>query len=185
MPAPAPTIERQTARPARPAHAPAAAAPEPVGGVLSDEFIAVLITTIATRLSRGSTEFYRRRWDIGMLEWRVLLVLERGAELNAGELAQVAGLDKAAVSRSLSLLQARELVTIEQTRSRGRASFASLTVRGRALCREVLRASRQRQLRLFKTFPKDDVEILATSLRRFAQALDDVGWDASRRRKKA
>ncbi len=159
------------------------ALPEPIGGLLAEEFIAVLITTIATRLSRGSTHFYRTRWDIGMLEWRLLLVLERTDGLNGSELGNAAGLDKAAVSRSLANLQERNLVTVEQTRSRGRAAFAALTPAGKKTCREILSASRRRQQGLFKVFPKADNDALAATLRRFAQALDEVGWDASPQRR--
>lgn len=151
----------------------------PLGGILADEFIAVLITTIAMRLSRGSTNFYRARWDIGMLDWRVLLALDRTQALNVGALADAAGLDKAAVSRSLGALGERGIVTVEQTRSRGRAAIAALTPAGRALCGEILAASRKRQNRLFKAFPKNDTDALAATLRRFAQALDEVGWDES------
>jgi DNA-binding MarR family transcriptional regulator len=151
--------------------------PSPLGGILADDFIAVLITTVATRLSRGSTNFYRARWDIGMQDWRVLLVLARTQALNVGSLACAAGLDKAAVSRSLSMLKNRGIVDIEQTRSRGRAVFATLTPAGRRVCAEILQASRDRQDGLFTAFPKKETDALATMLRRFAQALDEVGWD--------
>lgn len=161
-----------------PAPEPVPASP-PLGGILADEFIAVLITTIARRLSRGSTHFYRSRWDIGMLDWRVLLVLERTRALNVGALADAADLDKAAVSRSLSMFEERGIVVVEQTRSRGRAAFASLTPAGRKLCADILAASRARQAGLFKAFPKEDTDALAETLHRFASALDAVGWDES------
>lgn len=151
----------------------------PFGGILADEFIAVLITTVATRLSRGSTNFYRTRWDIGMIEWRVLLVLERTKALNVGALADAAGIDKAAVSRSLAILQDRGVVTVEKTRSRGRAAYAALTPEGQELCADILAASRKRQEGLFAAFTKQETKALAATLRRFARALDDVGWDES------
>jgi DNA-binding MarR family transcriptional regulator len=149
------------------------------GGVLADEFIAVLITTVAARLNRGSTNFYRTRWDIGMLEWRVLLVLQRTKALNVRGLAGAAGLDKAAVSRTLTVLEDRGLVSVEQMQSRGRAAIASLTPKGEALCANILRASRDRQEQLFQVFPKADAEALSTMLRQLSLALHAVGWDAS------
>jgi DNA-binding MarR family transcriptional regulator len=149
------------------------------GGVLADEFIAVLITTVAARLSRGSTNFYRTRWDIGMLEWRVLLVLQRTKALNVRGLAAAAGLDKAAVSRTLTVLKDRGLVSVEQMQSRGRAAIASLTPKGEALCADILGASRDRQEQLFEVFPKADAEALSSMLRQLNLALEAVGWDAS------
>lgn len=150
-----------------------------IGGLLADEFFPVLITAVATKLSRGSTNFYRSRWNIGMLEWRVLLVLQRTEGLNVRELATAAGLDKSAVSRSLSLLQSRSLVDVVQTRNQGRAAFANLTLSGRKLCGEILVASRSRQEAVFKVFPKTEIDALARGLRRYFQALEAVDWDLS------
>jgi DNA-binding MarR family transcriptional regulator len=93
--------------------------------------------------------------------------------------AGAAGLDKAAVSRTLTVLEDRGLVSVEQMQSRGRAAIASLTPKGEALCADILRASRDRQEQLFQVFPKADAEALSTMLRQLSLALDAVGWDAS------
>ena len=49
-----------------------------------------------------------------MTEWRLLVVLNSTDSLNVGELSDAADLDKAAVSRSLMLLQERKLISVEQ-----------------------------------------------------------------------
>ena len=65
----------------------------------------MLLSNIDMRLNRGATAYYRAAWDIGMAEWRLLVVLNMTASLNVGELAEAADLDKAAVSRSLAILE--------------------------------------------------------------------------------
>jgi DNA-binding MarR family transcriptional regulator len=114
-----------------------------------------------------------------MTEWRLLLVLNKTKSLNVGELSNAADLDKAAVSRSLSLLEKRNLVVIEQTRTRGRAAIARLTPEGLNLCGDLLRVSHERHARLFQDFSKKEEEQLKQLLRRLACALDEVNWEGS------
>jgi DNA-binding MarR family transcriptional regulator len=94
------------------------AAGPPFGGTLAQEHITVLLVSIGMRLNRGATAYYRAAWDLGMAEWRLLLVLSSTKSLNVGELSEVADLDKAAISPSLSVLGERKLVSVEQTRTR-------------------------------------------------------------------
>src|ERR1700690_3594842 len=93
----------------------------PFGGKLAQQHITVLLVSIGLRLNRGASAYYRAAFDLGMAEWRLLLVLGNTKSLNVGELSEAADLDKAAVSRSLALLEERELVSVEQNRTRGRA----------------------------------------------------------------
>ena len=129
------------------------------------------------RLNRGATAYYRAAWDLGMAEWRLLLVLSNTKSLNVGELSEVADLDKAAVSRSLTLLEERKLVSVEQTRTRGRAAIAKLTVEGRKLSTQLMQVSLQRQARLFKNFSRADKERLNALLHQLSQTLADADWE--------
>lgn len=149
----------------------------PVGGLLAQEHITVLLVGIGLRLNRGATAFYRATFDLGMAEWRLLLVLSNTKSLNVGELSEVADLDKAAVSRSLSILEERKLVTVEQTRTRGRAAIAKLTAGGRKLSAQLMQVSLARQARLFKNFAKADKERLNALLHQLSQALAEADWE--------
>jgi len=147
------------------------------GGLLGDEHLTVLLVGIGLRLNRGAAEYYRAKWDLSMIEWRVLLVLHRTTSLNVGELSNAADLDKAAVSRGLALLEERKLVQIEQTRTRGRAAIAQLTAEGSKLCAKLLRVSQDRHERLFTEFSKTERDVLGKLLRRFARTLDHADWN--------
>jgi DNA-binding MarR family transcriptional regulator len=149
----------------------------PIGGLLAQQHITVLLVSIGMRLNRGATAYYRAAWDLGMAEWRLLLVLSNTKSLNVGELSEVADLDKAAVSRSLTLLEERKLVSVEQTRTRGRAAIAKLTVEGRKLSTQLMQVSLQRQARLFKKFSRADKERLNALLHQLSQALADADWE--------
>jgi DNA-binding MarR family transcriptional regulator len=151
--------------------------PSQFAGMLAREHIAVLLTNVGGRLHRGATAYYRAAWDLGMTEWRLLMVLNSTESLNVGELSDAADLDKAAVSRSLVLLQERKLISVEQTRTRGRAAIARLTAEGRKLSEKLLKVSREREARLFKKFSLADKERLDLLLRQLTEALAGADWD--------
>ena len=165
----------RTAKPSAIKDAPASA--PPFGGKLAQEHITVLLVSIGMRLNRGASVYYRATWDLGMAEWRLLLVLSSTTSLNVGELSEVADLDKAAVSRSLAVLEARKLVSVEQTRSRGRAAIARLTAEGKKLSARLMQVSLERQARLFKNFARADKQRLNALLHQLSQALADADWE--------
>ena len=65
----------------------------------------------------------------------------------------------------------RKLVSVTQTRTRGRAAIAKLTPDGKKLSAQLMQVSLQRQARLFKNFTKADKERLRAMLTQLAQNL--------------
>jgi DNA-binding MarR family transcriptional regulator len=145
-------------------------------GTLAQEQIAVLVSVLGARFSRGATAYYRAAWDISTVEWRLLLTLSRTESLNVSELSDAADVDKAAASRSLALLQERKLVSVEQTRSRGRAAIAKLTSDGRKLAAKLAQVSREREARLFRDFSVAEKKCLNELLQRLSRAMDSDDW---------
>ena len=83
-------------------------------GMLAREHVAVLVSTLGMRLNRGATAYYRAAWNIGIVEWRLLMTLKSIESLNVSELSDAADVDKAAASRSLAILADRGLISIER-----------------------------------------------------------------------
>ena len=148
-----------------------------VAGMLARDHVAVRMSTIGMRLSRGAMAYYRSTWNISTVEWRLLMTLNSIEALNVSELSDAADIDKAAASRSLALLQERKLVSVEQTRSRGRAAIAKLTADGRKFAAKLAKVSREREARLFKDFAIADKERLNALLQQLSRALDGADWD--------
>lgn len=154
-----------------------ASEPPAFGGLLADQHITVLLVGIGFRLNRGASTYYRDAWNLSMAEWRLLLALKSTRSLNVGELSAVIDIDKAAVSRALTLLQKNGLVSVQQTRTRGRAAIATLTDAGQKLSAKLLRVSLQRQRRLFKSIAPSDKAELGRLLRQLAKALAEADWE--------
>jgi len=169
-------LARPLARPVTAVPADEVSPDQETAGLLARQHITVLLVGIGLRLTRGASAYYRTAFDLGMAEVRLLLVLRSTEALNVGELSAAADLDKAAVSRSLVLLEERKLVSVEQTRTRGRAAIASLTPEGKKLSARLTQISLQRQERLFKNFTKADKARLHALLNQLSQDLTGADW---------
>ncbi len=148
--------------------------PDLPGGSLADEHLTLLVVGVGQRLNRSATAFYRARWDIGMAEWRLLLMLLAQGEASVSTLAERADIDKALCSRSLATLQDRQLVKVEATRTRGRAAVVRLTESGRTMAMELQTAARQRHEAMFATMSGEERAQLRRLLLALAERADQV-----------
>ena len=123
---------------------------------LAEEYIAVLVMSLAGRLSRGASNYYQKHFDIGMADYRIVLALGLARDLNISAVAASADVDKAAASRSLRALEQRGIVELEQTATRGRAAIVHLTPEGRALERQLRKSSRLRERRFIAALADDE-----------------------------
>ena len=142
--------------------------PAPVAATDAEvnRYLAAYIMGVANRLANGASNHYRKRFGMGMSEWRAMMAIGTSTHRIVREVAEMADLDYAAASKSLKVLEGRGLVAIEQTQRRGRAAIASLTPAGLAVYRQLRESARRRQQRLLATFSAEDVETLWSLLRR-------------------
>ena len=157
--------------PPRAAHPPA---PLAASDAEVNRYLAAYIMGVANRLANGASQHYRRRFNLGMSEWRALMAIGTSNHRIVREVAEMADLDYAAASKSLKLLQARGWVAMEQTQRRGRAAIASLTPEGLAIWRQVRDSARRRHQRLVASFSAEEVEQLWSLLRRIEQHVPDM-----------
>lgn len=141
---------------------------------LAEEYIAVLVLSLAGRLNRGAASYYLRNFDIGMTDFRIVMALGMVKGLNVGEVAAAGDVDKAAASRSLKFLQGEGLVELEQTGSRGRAAIVHLTDKGRAFERELRKAARRRDKRLLAALTEQERVQAAMLIRKLIAAVPDM-----------
>lgn len=154
--------------------APDLAAPIPP---LAQDYLAVLVMTLAGRLNRGASNYYLRHFDIGMTEFRIVLAVGMAKGLNISEVATAADVDKASASRSLRLLQGRGIVELEQTRTRGRASIVRLTPEGKSLERDVRKAARRRDKSFFAALSVQERTLVFELIRKLINSIPDMNKD--------
>lgn len=120
-----------------------------------DRYVPAFITFIANKLSNSATVFYQRNFGVNVTEWRIMSLLAIEPGIPASRICSVIGFDKGPVSRNLSVLQKRGLVTIRTAPDDGRTHAISLTPRGRAIHDKVIMAALERERRLLSCLPEE------------------------------
>ena len=139
-----------------------------------DRYVPAFITFIANKLSNSATAFYQRHFGVNVTEWRIMSLLAIEPGIPASRICHVIGFDKGPVSRTLSMLQKRGMVTIRTAPDDGRTHSISLTAKGRATHDKVIVAALERERRLLSCLRKDEREVLIDLLRRVHGNLDAV-----------
>ncbi len=157
----------------------AAADPAPVPGAEAsvNRFLAAYIMGVANRLANGASNHYRKRFNLGMSEWRAMMAIGARDEIIVREVAENADLDYAAASKSVRVLEMRGFVSVEQTKSRGRAAIVRMTPEGTEAYRKMRDSARRRQQRLISSFTPDEIETLWALLRRVEQQIPHMNAD--------
>lgn len=144
---------------------------------LADEYIAVLVMTLAGRLNRGASNYYLKHFDLSMVDYRIVLALGLTKGLNISAVATAADVDKAAASRSLRSLEQRGVVELEQTATRGRAAIVHLTEQGRQLERKIKKTSRLREARFVSKLTGDECAQVTVLLKKLIAGVPDMNKD--------
>lgn len=96
------------------------------------------LLVLANLLRRGGTIRYRRLLDLSIGEWGIIGELSQRAPLKLSDLAAVIGLDKAQISRSVTSLVKRGLVTRKASPDSNREVAIDLTAAGRAAVKRMV-----------------------------------------------
>ena len=150
--------------------------------VASERYVPGLVRAVANKLEGGASRFYRKHFAIGLSEWHILVALATDPWITSPILCKNAGLDKAAVSRSLARMEEQGLVLSRDTSGRSRAT--ALTAKGRRLHDRIAQAALTREEQLLADFsPKqvDQLIGLLTALSKAAAMLTDAAPKAIRK----
>jgi len=139
-----------------------------------DRYVPAFVTFIANKLSRSATTFYQKRFGVNVTEWRIMSLLAIEPGIPASRICHVIGFDKGPVSRTLTMMQNRDLIVIRTAPDDGRSHSISLTAKGRATHDKVIVAALDRERRLLSCLNKDEQEVLIDLLRRIHENLGAV-----------
>lgn len=132
----------------------------------------VLLTFAANRFTRLASRSEQELHGIGAMDWRMLVMLTREPGATLVRSSDTIGIDKAAVSRCLKRLEKWELVRSGDLHANGRSRGWWLTPKGQDLHDRILGVALTRQRNLLRGFSREEVELLASMLRRLLDNLD-------------
>lgn len=152
----------------QPEHAPSPNhSPEEVPEQLDlDRYVPFGLTAIANKIARSASRVYLKRFGVGINEWRILANLRISPGVTANLICQMSGLDKAAVSRSLKLLEDGGMIETcgEAPDVRGRA--LRLTAKGDMLHDGLIGVALKREALLLEGFDESERQQLLSFIAR-------------------
>ncbi|KAA9153246.1 winged helix-turn-helix transcriptional regulator [Amycolatopsis acidicola] len=134
-----------------------------VRSVGRDDYVPAYLSLISNALSWGGSRLFLRLHGVGINEWRVLSAIVNAPGSTATRIGEELGLNKSVVSRSIQLLQTRDLVTVENFEGR---RGLRLTEAGHDLHDHLLVISLKREELLLSGFSEEEKALLMSFLRR-------------------
>ena len=137
-------------------------------------YVPAFLTSLANKLSSGASSLYREHFGVGVVDWRIMALLAVEPWITAARICSVIGLDKASVSRSVQLLDAKGLVQARPTMGRGQPQALALTEAGEALHDRIVMVAKERERRLLACLSPQEIETLIDMLARLHHNLPAV-----------
>ncbi|RZL87510.1 MAG: MarR family transcriptional regulator [Variovorax sp.] len=139
-----------------------------------DDFLTTLMSRASNALRRHITVPYAEQHGLTVSEWRILSVLAHAGQLPFMELVSRSETDKAQVSRTLRLLESRDLLALKTEQQGGRKwQICLITAQGQALYEQVIPLARRRQASVILQLAPEERAVLyhaLKTLRRIAKA---------------
>lgn len=141
----------------------------PVSGMISSKLLVV-----GNLLRRGAALHYRRVLDLPRVEWAIIANLGRRPPVGLNELCGFLALEKAQVSRSITSLVGRALVTRAPNPRNSREVLIALTDAGLRAHDEIVRSGTARNRAMLAALTPIEAMTLDTLLDRLAARLRDL-----------
>jgi DNA-binding MarR family transcriptional regulator len=137
-----------------------------------DRYVPGMLLWLSNKVSSSASALYRARFDLGVTDWRVLSYFQIYPWSTASSACDLQGLDKAAVSRSVALLQ--EGGWLRSRPSGLRKIEYATTAEGRRLHDRIYQLAMAREEALLTGFSAAEREQLVQYLHRLLGNLDAV-----------
>lgn len=138
-----------------------------------DRYVPAVLVWLSNQVANSSSRLYRQEFGIGITDWRVLVYIEIYPGSTGAEVSNFIGLDKGAVSRSLSHLTERGLLKSESDGLR-KVKYTT-TAAGKKLYRRILKTALAREEALLTGFSAQERELLLQFLHRLLANLPLIG----------
>ncbi len=146
-----------------------------------EHFLPYQLNVVSSLVSQALSRVYARRYGIGVPEWRVVVTLGQYGVMTAKAVGAHTHMHKTKVSRAVTLLEKRRLVTRRANRDDMREAFLSLTAAGRAVYEEVAPHALDFARRLTEILAPGDREAFDRAIKqltaRSAELVAEIGHD--------
>ncbi|MBL4617416.1 MAG: MarR family transcriptional regulator [Robiginitomaculum sp.] len=129
-------------------------------GLKLDNYLPYRLSIASNQVSNLIASLYQDRFGLSIWQWRVVAMLGASGSLTAQQIATNAAMDKMTVSRAVSGLLKRGLLTRKADQKDRRAQILSLSKTGRKIHDEIAPLAIEQEKILLAGMSKEDVERL-------------------------
>ena len=140
-------------------------------------YLPFYLRSISSRLNVIDSRLYVRSLGVGLNEWVCLALLAREDDISATRICEVSGYDKAVISRSISALTEKGLVTAKAVPDHNRRQLLRLTPSGQSKYREVEQRVLRRTEVLLADISAEERETLIELLSKILHSADALLQD--------
>lgn len=139
-----------------------------------ERFLPYRISILSSRLSGIIAETYKDKFALSVTEWRIMAVLGEYPDSSAEEVSIKIQIEKSIVSRSLSKLLQRHLVTRETDDRDRRRQNLNLSQMGVDVYGQIVPVSYDYEQRLLQCFSKQEQATFDTLIERLYQHAESI-----------
>jgi DNA-binding MarR family transcriptional regulator len=139
-----------------------------------DRYLPGYLLKLANGMSRSASRAFLSLFDVGVIEWRILSILCIESNVTAQHICTTIALDRAAASRSLSILNKKGLVLLADHLTDNRKRPITITRKGKVLHDKMLAIAVRRQNILTEGLSEPEIDVLLSLLRRLVANLENV-----------
>ena len=135
------------------------------------QLIGFQLLTLSNRIGLKAEKQSRLHVGLSLPEYRVLTLVCSQSKVSVTCVCSLLTIDKAWVSRTLTKLMRRELVSVNKDSSDARRTVYTPTAAGLDACQRLIALAQQRQTELFKGFSEQEKTQLVGMIERMRQNL--------------
>ena len=135
-------------------------------------YIPYFLAAVNNPLSRGASKIYLKKFNLGIVEWRVIAMLAIEPCITASRICDVVALDKAATSRALTRLHALGYLEFSSKKSDIRRKKWTLNDAGYLMHDQILQLALQREEKLIEGIAPEDIETFLRVIRTMHKNVD-------------
>ncbi|MEM7346331.1 MAG: MarR family winged helix-turn-helix transcriptional regulator [Chloroflexota bacterium] len=146
------------------------------GHLVLDEtqFAPYYLNAIAQKFSRRISQIAREQFGIGLVEWRLLVVLAWDIPITAHNVSDKALVDRALVTKGFRSLQEKGLIDLAPQPTNTRSRLATLTEKGHEIFDQLLPIVLEREAVLLNGVDPNERDQFLETLGKIVKNLDDL-----------
>jgi DNA-binding MarR family transcriptional regulator len=130
-----------------------------------DRYVPVVLSSFVDKLRASSTIFFRKGFELSILEWRILAFVSNFGSCSAYRIRKALHADKAAVSRAVKRLSDKRLLSIREIPGGRTKTAIEVTEQGQSLYDSTVDVIVARHQRLVGELTDNEIDVLLRTVR--------------------